>query len=101
MPTNRHSRPVRPHVAAAKLGFGLRLKHGFLDLDRHCRDHAVAYVGIVEILLEILLDCARDRLFECRKVCSALSCMLSVDKRVIFLTALVGMGYSHLDILPF
>ena len=79
------------HIAAAEFGFCLRFEHRLLHLYRYGCNHAVADVGVFEVLTEILLDGARNALFERCEVRATLGGVLPVDKRVVFLAILVGM----------
>ena len=95
----RYCRTFGTHVTAAELSLGLRFEHWLLHLDAHGCNHAVADVGVFEILSEILLDGSRHRLLESCKMRAALSGVLAVDKRVILLAILVGVSDGNLYIL--
>ena len=95
-----HGRAFRPHVARVKLRFGLRLKHRLLHFHRHSRLDAAANIAVFKIgLAQEILYRSRNGLLERREVRTPQRRVLSVDKRVIFLAILVGMGNSNLYVL--
>ena len=75
-----HRRAIFIHHRAAQLNLCLRLEDWLHHLDADCRHHARAYVAILEVLVEKLLDGARHSLAECTLVRAALRGVLTVDK---------------------
>ena len=96
-----HRRTVGAHVARVELRFGLRLKHRLLHFHRHSRLDTAAYIAVFKIgLAQKILYRSRNGLLECREVRTAQRRVLTVDKRIIFLAILIGMGNRHFYVLP-
>ena len=89
------------HGQRAQFYLGLTFKHRLLHVECDGGHQSVADVGIFKILLEKLLDGFGDMLLEGALVGTSLCGMLSVDKGVILLAVLVGMGKGYLNIFPF
>ena len=87
------------HERAAQLNLGLALEDRLLDIDGYGSHNTVADVGILVALVEEFLDGLGDVLLERTLVGTALSGVLAVDERVVFLSILVGMGEGNLYIL--
>ena len=90
---------VGHHRERTKLNLGLALEHRLLHIDGYGSHNAVANVAILEVLVIELLDGLGDMLLEGTLMSTALGGMLTVDKRVILLAILVGMGEGNLDVL--
>ena len=88
-----------PHVVAPKLGFSLTLEHRFFHVDGYSRHQSVTNICEIEILVEELLNSARQMLLQRTLVRTALGRMLTVDKRIILLAILVGMRKGYLNVL--
>ena len=90
-----------PHVVASQFRFGLALEHGFLHVDGDGGYQAVAYVGILLVLVVELLDGTGNVLFQGSLVCTALGGVLSVDKGVVLFAVLAGVREGYLDVFSF
>ena len=84
------------HLQRTELNLGLTLKHRLLNIDGYGCNQTVTNVGELIVLAEKVLDGAGDVLLERALMSSALSGMLSVDKRVIFFAILIGMCEGYL-----
>ena len=93
---DRHS--IGRHGERAELYLGLRLEDGLLHINRYRRHEAIAYVAVL-VFPEELLDSLGNMFLECRLMGTALRGVLAVDKGVILLSVLVGVGECYLDIL--
>ena len=89
---------VGRHGERTEFDFGLRLKGRFDDTNGNGGDKAVAHILHIVVFAEILLDGARDVLLKCTLVRTALSGVLAVDKGIVFLTILAGVGKSDVQI---
>ena len=90
---------ARRHGERTELYLCLALKHGLLDVDGYGGHEPVAYVGVLEVLAVELLDGAGNVLLERALVGASLRGVLSIDKRVVLLAILVGVGEGNLDVL--
>ncbi len=89
----------RRHGQRAQLDLRLALEHGLLYVQRYGGHDAGAYVAVLEVLLEELLDGLGYVLLEGTLVGAALRGVLSVDEAVVLLAVLVGMGEGYLYVL--
>ena len=89
----------RGHGERTELNLRLTFKHRFLHVDGDGRHETVTNVGVFEVFAEEFLYCLGNMLLERTLVSTALCGVLSVDKRMIFLAILVGMGECNLDVL--
>ena len=96
-----NGRTTGSHIGRAQLDFSLTFEQRFLHINGNGSYQSVTDIGIVHILVEIFLDGTGYMLFESTLVRTSLCGVLSVDKRVIFLTILAGMRKSDLDIFSF
>ena len=87
------------HERGAELDFCLRLKHRLFHVDGDGRHYAVANVGVLIVLVVVFLDGLGYMLLERALVGAALRGVLAIDKAVVFLTILVGMGEGNLYVL--
>ena len=87
-----------PHVVTAQLGLGLALEHRLFHVDGNGRYDAVAYVCVLLVLVEKLLDGASQVLLQGRLVRTALGGVLAVDEGVVLLAILIGVGKGNLNI---
>ena len=87
------------HRERAKLDLGLALEHRLLDIQRDGCHDTCTDVAILEVLLEELLDGLGNMFLESTLVGSALRGVLTIDKRIVLLAILIGMGEGNLDIL--
>ena len=92
---------VGRHGERTEFDFRLRFEHRLNHTHSDGRHQSVAHVLHVVVLAEILLDGARDVLFEGTLVRSALRGVLSIDKRVVFLAILPGVGEGDVDVFAF
>ena len=92
---------VGRHGERTEFDFRLRLEHWLNHTHGDGRHQSVAHVLHVVVLAEILLDGARDVLFEGTLVRTALRGVLSVDERVVFLAILPGVGEGDVDVFAF
>ena len=86
------------HRQRAELDLRLALKHRFLHVQGNSGDDASTDIDILKVFLEKLLDSLCDMLLEGALMGTALRGVLSVDKTVVFLAVLVGMGEGYLDV---
>ncbi len=86
----------RFHECRAKLDLCLTLKHGFFHVDGDSGNDTIADIGVLVILIKELLNRFGNMLFEGTLMRTALCGMLSVDKAMILLAILIGMGKSDL-----
>ena len=89
---------IGSHRGTAELDLRLTLEDGFLDIDGYSCHQAVANVAIL-VLTEEFLDGLGNVLLEGALMSSALRGVLTVDKGIVLLAILVGVGESHLDVL--
>ena len=94
-----HGNTTRAHRLRTKFDLRLTLKHRFLHIHGNGSHQSVTDISVFQVLIEILLDGAGDMLLESRLVSTALRGMLTVHKRVILLTILIGMCEGNLYIL--
>ena len=87
------------HLQRAELNLGLTLEHRFLNIYGYGSHKSVANVGELVVLAEELLYGAGYMLLEGTLMSTSLGGMLTIDKRVILLAILVGMGESYLYVL--
>lgn len=78
----------------------MALEERFDDAYGNGCDESVAYVLYIVVLAEILLDGASNVLFEGTLVRTALGGVLAVDKGVILLAILRGVGKGNVDVGP-
>ena len=90
---------VGGHVKRAELDFRLALERGFNDVDGDSGDETVADVLDVHVLTVELLDGAGYVLLEGTLMRAALGGVLPVDKGVVFLAVLRGVGEGDFDVL--
>ena len=86
---------VRCHVGGAEFYLRLALEHRLFNVYGYGCHDAVAYVAIL-VFSEELLYGAGNMLLESALMGTALCCMLTVDKGVVLLTVLVGVGEGYL-----
>ena len=89
-------RAVLIHQRASEFYFGLRFENRFHHFKANGSHHTRANVAIFEVFIEKLLDGAAHSFAESRLVSAALSGVLTVDKRIVFLAILVGVSDNHL-----
>ena len=89
---------VRSHHRRAEFYLCLAFKDRLLHIDGNSGHDTRSDVTIL-ILAEKLLDGLGNMLLEGTLVCAALCGVLSVDKRVVLLAILVGMGEGYLDVV--
>ena len=85
------------HRERTEFDLGLTLEHGFLDVDGNGGYDTCTNVAVLVFAVE-LLDGTGNMLFKRTLVGTTLSGVLTVNKRVILLAILIGMGESYLDI---
>ena len=91
---------TRSHQRRTQLNLGLTLKDRLLHIDGNGCHDASTDVAIL-ILAKEVLNGLGNMFLESTLVGTALCGMLSVDKRVILFTILVGMGKGNLHVLSF
>ena len=74
----------------------MRFENRFHHFEANGSHHTRANVAIFEVFIEKLLDGAAHGFAESRLVSAALSGVLTVDKRIVFLAILVGVSDNHL-----
>ena len=89
---------IRRHRGRTEFDFRLTLEDRFFYIDRDSSHHTCTNVTRL-VFSEELLDGSCDMFFEGTLVCTTLYGMLTIDKRIVFLTILVCMGEGNLDIL--
>ena len=89
---------VRSHLRRTQLDFRLTLEYRLLDIDGNSSNHTRSDVAIF-IFAEEFLDGLGNMLLEGALMSSALRGVLTVDKGIVLLAILVGVGESHLDVL--
>ena len=89
---------IGSHRGTAELDLRLTLEDGFFDIDGYSCHQTVANVAIL-VLTEEFLDGLGNVLLEGALMSSALRGVLTVDKGIVLLAILVGVGESHLDVL--
>ena len=89
------------HGERAEFYFRLTFKHWLLNVYGNGRHKAVAYVAVFEVLVEEFLYRLGYVLFECALVRTALSGVLTIDKRMVLLAILVGVSESNFDVFAF
>ncbi len=94
---NRFS--ARFHERGAELDLCLRLEYRLLYINGDGRHDAVAYVGVFVVFVVVFLDGLCDMLLEGALMGAALRGVLAVDKAVILLAILIGVGEGNLYIL--
>ena len=89
----------RLHCERAELYLGLAFKHRLLHVDGYRRHQTVAYVAVFIVLAEVFLYRPRYVFLESALVSAPLRGVLSVHEGVIFLSVLVRVCESYLDVL--
>ena len=87
------------HGGRAQLHLGLALKHRLLHIDGDGTHDTVADIGEFVVFVIKLLDGAGNMLLEGALVGTALRGVLTIDKGVVLLIILVGMGEGNLYVL--
>ena len=90
---------VRGRGGAAQLCLGLGFENRFLDAHGNGSHDAVAHVGSVVFLLEVVAHALHQALAECRLVGTALGGVLAVHETEVVLAFLVGVRDGELDVL--
>ena len=90
---------VRGRGGAAELRLGLRFENRFLDAHGNCPDNAVAHVGSVEFLLEMVAHALHEPLAECRLVGAALGGVLAVHETEVVFAFHVRVGDGEFEVL--
>ena len=90
---------VGRHRGRAELHLCLALEDGLLYVDGDGGNQSVADVGELHVLVVKLLDGSGDVFLEGALVRATLRGVLSVDKGVVLLAVLVGMGEGYLDVV--
>ena len=90
---------VRGRGGAAQLCLGLGFENRFLDAHGNSTHDAVAHVGCVVFLLEVVAHALDQALAECRLVGTALGGVLAVHKAEVVFAFLVRVRDGELDIL--
>lgn len=83
----------------AELGLGLRFENRFLDAHGDGADNAVAHVGRVQVLLEMVAGALHNTFAEGLLVRTALGGMLAVHKAVVVFAVLVAVRKGDFDIV--
>ena len=86
------------HDGRTEFDLRLTFEDGLLHIDSNGCNKTITDVRIL-IFAKMLFDRASNMLLESRLVCAALRGVLAVDKGVVLLTVLVGVGKRDLDIL--
>ena len=89
---------LRRHHSRTQLNLRLTLEDRFLDIDGDSCNDTSTDIAIL-ILIEELLDGSCDVLLKGTLMSTALSSMLSVDKRIILLTILISMSKGNLYVV--
>ena len=94
-----HLRWYRRHCKRPQFDFRLTLKHRFLHIQCNSCNNTCTYIAIFIVLLEEFLNSLGYMLLEGTLMSTALSCMLSIHKRIVLLTILIGMRKGNFNIL--
>ena len=90
---------VRGCGGAAELRLGLRFENRFLDAHGNRPDNAVAHVGSIEFLLEVVAHALHETLAECRLVGAALGGVLAVHEAEVVFAFHVRVGDGEFEVL--
>ena len=90
---------ARRNSRRTELRLCLRFEHRFLDAYGNRSDDAVADVGRIEVLLEVVAGTLDDAFAECLLVRTALRGVLTVHKTVVMLAVLVAVRERAFDVL--
>ena len=90
---------VRGRGGRTQLGLGLGFENRFLDAHGNGSHDAVAHVGSVVFLLEVVAHALHETLAECRLVGAALGGVLAVHEAEVVFALLVRVRDGELDIL--
>ena len=91
---------IGSHLRRTQLNLRLTLKDRFFHIDCNSRYDTCTDVTIF-IFAKELFNSLGDMFFESTLMGTALCGMLTIDKRVVFLTILIGVRKGHFDILTF
>ena len=86
------------HRERTEFDLGLTLEHRLLNINGNGRNDTCTDVAILIFAVE-LLNGTGDMFLESTLVSTTLSGVLAVNKRVILLAILIGMGKSNLDVV--
>ena len=87
------------HLGATKLNLGLALEYWLFYVDSYGSHDTITDIGIFIVLIEEFLYSLCDMLLEGTLMSTALSGMLTIYERMVFLAILISMGESNLYIL--
>ena len=96
-----HRRTAGSHIGRSQLNLCLTFKHRFFHIDGNGCHQSVTDVRIIHILIEILFNSTCNMLLKSTLMCTPLSGMLPIDKRIILFAILSGVRKGNLYILIF
>ena len=91
----------RPHIIRAEFGLCLAFEHWLFHIQGYGSYNTVTDIGKLLVLVVEFLDGTGNVFFQCTLMGTPLSGMLTVDKRIIFFSVLIGMCESYFNVFTF